>query len=112
MPQYYLKSSLTFFFIFVKSSLALLIGSLLLTLIQWYSFFLISQLSLFLFPIILGVIVFILGFIGRALGSIVFGYIGDKISRKLSVILTALTLLIISVLLIVLYSYYTDFCKV
>jgi MFS family permease len=58
------------------------------------------------------VIVFILGFIGRALGSIVFGYIGDKISRKLSVILTALTLLIISVLLIVLYSYYTDFCKV
>lgn len=48
----------------MKSSLALLIGSLLLTLIQWYSFFLISQLSLFLFPIILGVIVFILGFIG------------------------------------------------
>ncbi|AWR95350.1 MFS transporter [Acidianus brierleyi] len=85
----------------------LLLGGLLLTVSQWYAFFLISQISLFIFPIVFGVIIFILGFIGRVSGSILFGYIGDKISRKTVLFLTALILVISSILIILLYNYYT-----
>lgn len=85
----------------------LLLGGLLLTVSQWYAFFLISQISLFIFPVVFGVIIFILGFIGRGMGSIIFGYVGDKVSRKTVLYLTALILVISSILMIVVYNYYT-----
>ncbi|WP_346729565.1 MFS transporter [Acidianus sp. HS-5] len=78
-----------------------------LTISQWYSFFLVSQLSLFIFPIVSGVVIFVLGFIGRPLGGIIFGHIGDKISRKTALFLTSLLLILSSILVIILYSCYS-----
>ncbi|MCY0859692.1 MAG: MFS transporter [Sulfolobaceae archaeon] len=64
-----------------------LIAGLLLTITEWYVFFLISQLSFIVFPISLGALIFSLGFLGRVLGSMLFGHIGDKVSGKLSIVL-------------------------
>ena len=59
-----------------------LIGAFFLTFIQRYVFFLFSQLSFFIFPIY----IFVIGFVFRVIGGILFGYIGDKISRKSALI--------------------------
>ncbi len=83
-----------------------LFSSVLLTITEWYTFFLVSQLSFLIFPIRLGIIVFILGFIGRVMGSIIFGYVGDKVSGKLSITLVTTSIVISSFLLILLASNY------
>ncbi|WP_069281451.1 MFS transporter [Saccharolobus sp. A20] len=83
-----------------------LFSSVLLTITEWYTFFLVSQLSFIIFPIRLGIIVFILGFIGRVMGSIIFGYVGDKISGRLSITLVTISIIISSFLLIFLANNY------
>ncbi|BCU69881.1 MFS transporter [Stygiolobus caldivivus] len=83
------------------------LGNVLLTVSQWYAFFLLSQLSLFLYPPQYGVLVFALGFVGRILGSVLFGYIGDKVDRKLSLTLTTVVLALSSVMVILYYTYPT-----
>ena len=72
-----------------------LIGAFLSTFIQWYVFFLFSQLSFFIFPIY----IFVVGFIFRVIGGILFGYIGDKVSRKSALICINLILSIFSLFL-------------
>ncbi|MBB5253109.1 MFS transporter [Sulfurisphaera ohwakuensis] len=78
-----------------------IIGSLLLTISQWYAFFLFSQFSFIIFNEFIGLSIFIMGFISRALGSILFGYIGDKISRRTALLLTGITLIISSLIVLI-----------
>ncbi|BBG23969.1 MFS transporter [Sulfuracidifex tepidarius] len=85
----------------------LILGNLLLTISQWYSFFLVSQLSLFIFPVFCGVAIFALGFVGRIAGSMIFGYIGDKVNRKVALFLTTAILVVSSLLIILVYNYYS-----
>ncbi len=85
----------------------LILGNLLLTISEWYSFFLVSQLSLFIFPALYGVVIFALGFIGRIAGSVVFGYVGDRFNRKVAIFSTSLTLVASSLLIILFYNYYS-----
>ena len=71
------------------------IGAFLSTFLQWYAFFLFSQLSFFVFPIY----IFVIGFIFRVIGGLFFGYIGDKISRRTALISVNLILSAFSLLL-------------
>lgn len=64
------------------------------TFVQWYAFFFFSQLSFVIFPLY----IFVIGFIFRIIGSIVFGYLGDKISRKIALISINIILSISSLL--------------
>ena len=83
------------------------ISSLSLTISQWYAFFLLSQLSFIIFPPVYGVIVFAIGFFGRIIGSLVFGYIGDKVGRRVSLLLTSLILALSPIPVLVDYNYYS-----
>nr|WP_238842134.1 MFS transporter [Sulfolobus sp. E11-6] len=78
-----------------------LVGSILLTISQWYAFFLFSQLSFIEFNVVIGSIIFVLGFIARMLGSIIFGYIGDRVNRRVALILTDVTLAISSIIVLI-----------
>ncbi|WP_338602079.1 MFS transporter [Sulfolobus tengchongensis] len=83
----------------MKKALLIVVGSLLLTISQWYAFFLVSQLSFIILSELIGSIVFMTGFITRAMGSVFFGHIGDRINRKTALILTGIILIISSILL-------------
>ena len=83
------------------------IGSLLLTVSQWYAFFLLSQLSFIIFPPVYGVTVFAIGFFGRVVGSLIFGYIGDRVGRRASLFITSLILALSPIPVLVDYNYYT-----
>ncbi|ACP55038.1 MFS transporter [Saccharolobus islandicus] len=78
-----------------------LVGSILLTISQWYAFFLFSQLSFIEFNVIIGSIIFVLGFIARMLGSIIFGYIGDRVNRRVALILADITLAVSSLIVLI-----------
>nr|WP_252972915.1 MFS transporter [Saccharolobus solfataricus] len=79
----------------------ILTGSIILTISQWYAFFLFSQLSFIEFNVIIGSVIFVLGFMARTLGSIVFGYIGDRVNRRTALILTGITLTISSLIILI-----------
>jgi MFS family permease len=76
----------------IKVSIGANIG----TTIEWYDFFIYGYAAIIVFPglffrfldpylaYLLSLITFTLGFIGRPLGSLFFGYIGDKLGRKFS----------------------------
>jgi MFS family permease len=76
----------------IKVSIGANIG----TTIEWYDFFIYGYAAIIVFPglffrfldpylaYLLSLITFTLGFIGRPLGSLLFGYVGDKLGRKFS----------------------------
>ncbi|AAY81112.1 MFS transporter [Sulfolobus acidocaldarius] len=79
----------------------ILIGSLLLTVSEWYTFFLVSQVSFFVLSLYVGILIYTLGFIGRVSGSILFGYIGDKMGRRHSIILSAVMIILSTSLILI-----------
>lgn len=76
----------------IKVSIAANIG----TTIEWYDFFIYGYASIIVFPRLffkfldpyasqlLSLVTFALGFVGRPLGSLIFGFLGDKLGRKFS----------------------------
>jgi len=76
----------------VKVSIGANIG----TIIEWYDFFIYGYTAIIVFPALffrfldpylsylLSLITFTLGFIGRPVGSLLFGFVGDKLGRKSS----------------------------
>ncbi|ARM76188.1 MFS transporter [Acidianus manzaensis] len=78
-------------------SLVIVIASLL-TVLEWTSFFSAGILSAIYFSKLIGILsaflIFFSGFIGRPLGAMVFGLVGDKFGRKVSLLLTSLFLIL------------------
>ncbi|TRM76164.1 MFS transporter [Sulfolobus sp. B5] len=84
---------------------------------EWYDFFLYGLLSTIIarefFPssvpllsLLLTYLVFFIGFLGRPLGGIIFGYLGDKYGRIYSLIFTLLFAGLSSLIVAILPTYY------
>ena len=82
------------------------------TTIEWYDFFLYGTAAGLIFPKlffpddlnpfyaqILSYATFSLGFVGRLLGSVVFGYLGDRVGRKSTLVATLLLMGVSTVLI-------------
>ena len=98
-----------------KSNWALVeavIASTIGTTIEWYDFFLYGTAAGLIFPKlffpddlnpfyaqILSYATFSLGFVGRLLGSVVFGYLGDRVGRKSTLVATLLLMGVSTVLI-------------
>src|SRR5438067_2797520 len=89
------------------------------TTIEWYDFFLYGVMAALVFPRlffpdvdpffgqILSFLTFTAGFIARPLGGVIFGYLGDRIGRK-STLVATLLLMGLSTVLIGLVPVYDD----
>src|SRR5947207_6945349 len=88
-----------------------ILASMLGTAIEWYDFFLYGSMAALVFPKlffpsydpfigrILSFSTFTVGFLARPIGGILFGYLGDRVGRK-STLVSTLLLMGISTLLI------------
>ena len=90
-----------------KAAIASVVG----TSIEWYDFFIYGTMSALVFPqlffpendpftaILLSFSVFFIGFLARPIGAAIFGYYGDRIGRKATLVTSLLLMGISSVLI-------------
>ncbi|GHO91646.1 hypothetical protein KSF_016940 [Reticulibacter mediterranei] len=94
-----------------RRMLPVIVASTLGTTIEWYDFFLYGTVAALVFPslyfpqsdafvgTLLSLTTFLIGFIARPIGGIVFGHLGDRIGRKSTLIATLLLMGISTVLI-------------
>src|SRR3954454_20227963 len=94
-----------------RSLIEAVVASTIGTTIEWYDFFLYGTAAALVFPKlffpqadpfvgqILSFSTFTVGFIARPIGGVIFGYLGDRVGRK-STLVTTLLLMGISTLLV------------
>src|SRR5207245_8457866 len=85
-----------------RSRLEAVIASTVGTTIEWYDFFLYGTAAALVFPTlffpeeseflgqVLSFLTFTAGFAARPLGGIIFGYLGDRVGRKSTLVVTLL----------------------
>jgi metabolite-proton symporter len=85
-----------------RNMLPVILASMLGTTIEWYDFFLYGTVATLVFPklffptfdpfvaTLLSLTTFLVGFIARPIGGVVFGHLGDRIGRKSTLIATLL----------------------
>jgi metabolite-proton symporter len=94
-----------------RRMLPVIVASTLGTTIEWYDFFLYGTVATLVFPALyfpksnpfvgtlLSLTTFLIGFIARPIGGIIFGHLGDRIGRKSTLIATLLLMGISTVLI-------------
>lgn len=94
-----------------RRMLPVIVASTLGTTIEWYDFFLYGTVAALVFPALyfpkaspfagtlLSLTTFLVGFIARPIGGIIFGHLGDRIGRKSTLIATLLLMGISTVLI-------------
>src|SRR5436190_712597 len=94
-----------------RRMLPVIVASTLGTTIEWYDFFLYGTVAALVFPALyfpkadpfvgtlLSLTTFLIGFIARPIGGIIFGHLGDRIGRKSTLIATLLLMGISTVLI-------------
>src|SRR5690242_7362094 len=94
-----------------RRMLPVIVASTLGTTIEWYDFFLYGTVAALVFPslyfpqsnafvgTLLSLTTFLIGFIARPIGGVVFGHLGDRIGRKSTLIATLLLMGISTVLI-------------
>ena len=94
-----------------RRMLPVIVASTLGTTIEWYDFFLYGTVATLVFPALyfpkaapfvgtlLSLTTFLIGFIARPIGGVIFGHLGDRIGRKSTLIATLLLMGISTVLI-------------
>jgi len=94
-----------------RRMLPVIVASTLGTTIEWYDFFLYGTVAALVFPslyfphsnafvgTLLSLTTFLIGFIARPIGGVIFGHLGDRIGRKSTLIATLLLMGISTVLI-------------